>query len=153
VTDNLPAPIKDTPTASERRKAPPRVRKPSPIHDQYLAPTRTGPGSRPASTGHQLTVEVRHLHIHSGAQGVVGFLSAGKRERELYDMAGLARLGGGRTGIAGLSAKRRVSSVPSDFSTWKRSESRRLGIRRPRRSASVRSSSASAAAFTSDPAM
>ena len=39
VTENLPAPIKDAQDNCERRKAPPRVRKPSPIHDQYLAPT------------------------------------------------------------------------------------------------------------------
>ena len=39
VTENLPVPVKDTPDNSERRKAPPRVRKPSAIHDQYLAPT------------------------------------------------------------------------------------------------------------------
>ena len=31
--------------------------------------------------GHKQTVEVRHLHIHSGAQGVVGIVNAGERER------------------------------------------------------------------------
>jgi hypothetical protein len=30
--------------------------------------------------GHKQTVEVRHLHIHSGAQGVVGIVNAGQRE-------------------------------------------------------------------------
>jgi hypothetical protein len=30
--------------------------------------------------GHKQTVEVRHLHIHSGAQGVVGIVNAGERE-------------------------------------------------------------------------
>jgi hypothetical protein len=39
VTENLPAPVNNTQDNSEQRKAPPRVRKPSPIHDQYLAPT------------------------------------------------------------------------------------------------------------------
>jgi hypothetical protein len=28
--------------------------------------------------GHKQTVEVRHLHIHSGAQGVVGIINSGK---------------------------------------------------------------------------
>jgi hypothetical protein len=32
--------------------------------------------------GHKQTVEVRHLHIHSGAQGVVGIVNAGEREGE-----------------------------------------------------------------------
>jgi hypothetical protein len=27
-------------------------------------------------------VEVRHLHLHSGAQGVVGIVNAGEREGE-----------------------------------------------------------------------
>ena len=31
--------------------------------------------------GHKQTVEVRHVHIHSGAQGVVGFVN-GPEERE-----------------------------------------------------------------------
>jgi hypothetical protein len=39
VTEKLPAPVNDALVTGERRKAPPRVRKPSPIHDQYLAPT------------------------------------------------------------------------------------------------------------------
>jgi hypothetical protein len=39
-------PVKDTPDNSERRKAPPRVRKPSAIHDQYLAPTTDLDGYR-----------------------------------------------------------------------------------------------------------
>jgi hypothetical protein len=30
--------------------------------------------------GHKQTVEVRHLHIHSGAQGMVGIVNAGERE-------------------------------------------------------------------------
>jgi hypothetical protein len=30
--------------------------------------------------GNKQTVEVRHLHIHSGAQGVVGIVNAGERE-------------------------------------------------------------------------
>ena len=38
-TPNLPAPAIWAPEADSQRKAPPRVRKPSPIHDQYLAPT------------------------------------------------------------------------------------------------------------------
>jgi hypothetical protein len=46
VTENLPVPVKDTPDNSERRKAPPRVRKPSAIHDQYLAPTTDLDGYR-----------------------------------------------------------------------------------------------------------
>jgi hypothetical protein len=37
--EKLPAPVSDQPGDGERRQAPPRVRKPSPIHDQYLAPT------------------------------------------------------------------------------------------------------------------
>jgi hypothetical protein len=28
--------------------------------------------------GHKQTVEVRHVHIHSGAQGVVGIINTGK---------------------------------------------------------------------------
>lgn len=32
--------------------------------------------------GNQQTVEVRHLHIHSGAQGVVGIVNAAGKERE-----------------------------------------------------------------------
>jgi hypothetical protein len=28
--------------------------------------------------GHKQTVEVRHVHIHSGAQGVVGIINSGK---------------------------------------------------------------------------
>jgi hypothetical protein len=35
----LPVPVDDAREVSERRKAPPRVRKPSPQHDQCLAPT------------------------------------------------------------------------------------------------------------------
>jgi hypothetical protein len=35
----LPVPVSDASEVSERRKAPPRVRKPSPQHDQCLAPT------------------------------------------------------------------------------------------------------------------
>jgi hypothetical protein len=35
----VPAPINGTPDSSHARKPPPRVRKPSPLHDQYLAPT------------------------------------------------------------------------------------------------------------------
>ena len=30
--------------------------------------------------GHKQTVEVKHIHIHSGAQGVVGIVNAGKTE-------------------------------------------------------------------------
>jgi hypothetical protein len=30
--------------------------------------------------GHKQTVEVRHLHIHSGAQGMVGIVNAGDRD-------------------------------------------------------------------------
>jgi hypothetical protein len=30
--------------------------------------------------GHKQTVEVRHVHVHSGAQGVVGIVNAGKAE-------------------------------------------------------------------------
>jgi hypothetical protein len=30
--------------------------------------------------GHKQTVEVRHLHLHSGAQGVVGIVNARERE-------------------------------------------------------------------------
>jgi hypothetical protein len=37
--EKLPAPVSDQPGDGKRRQAPPRVRKPSPIHDQYLAPT------------------------------------------------------------------------------------------------------------------
>jgi hypothetical protein len=187
VMEKLPAPVSDQPGDGERRQAPPRVRKPSPIHDQYLAPTPNLAGYRArlreafgntmsdefvdvmlgkivealkptpwdqleeatlnaalaiiASThcrselealiaveivatgfaglrflrqsqkhmtedyintygpfaqkllrlqldliqtldrhrrGHKQTVEVRHLHIHSGAQGMVGIVNAGK---------------------------------------------------------------------------
>jgi hypothetical protein len=35
----VPAQVKDTPDGGHARKAPPRVRKPSPQHDQLLAPT------------------------------------------------------------------------------------------------------------------
>jgi hypothetical protein len=35
----VPAPMNGTPDGDRARKAPPRVRKPSPLHDQYLAPT------------------------------------------------------------------------------------------------------------------
>jgi hypothetical protein len=35
----LPVPVEDAREVGERRKAPPRVRKPSPQHDQCLAPT------------------------------------------------------------------------------------------------------------------
>jgi hypothetical protein len=35
----VPAPINGAPDSGHARKAPPRVRKPSPLHDQYLAPT------------------------------------------------------------------------------------------------------------------
>jgi hypothetical protein len=189
MTEKLPAPVNDQPDASERRQAPPRVRKPSTIHDRYLAPTADLEGYRAqlreafgntmsnefvdvmlgkvvealkptpwdqleeatlnaalaiiASAhcrseleallaveivatgfaglrflrqsqkhmtedyintygpyankllrlqldliqaldrhrrGHKQTVEVRHLHIHSGAKGVVGILNAGERE-------------------------------------------------------------------------
>jgi hypothetical protein len=38
-TSNLPARLNGAPEADSQRKAPPRVRKPSPIHNQYLAPT------------------------------------------------------------------------------------------------------------------
>jgi hypothetical protein len=38
-TEKLPAPVDDQPDANERRRAPPRVRKPSATHDQYLAAT------------------------------------------------------------------------------------------------------------------
>jgi hypothetical protein len=30
--------------------------------------------------GHKQTVEVHHLHLHSGAQGMVGIVNAGERE-------------------------------------------------------------------------
>jgi hypothetical protein len=46
VTGGLPAPVNDTLDGGERRKAPPRVRKPSAIHDQYLAPTADLDGYR-----------------------------------------------------------------------------------------------------------
>ena len=36
---NEPADMKGTPDGGHARKAPPRVRKPSPQHDQFLAPT------------------------------------------------------------------------------------------------------------------
>jgi len=45
-TPNLPAPVVWAPEADSKRKAPPRVRKPSPIHDQYLAPTADLEGYR-----------------------------------------------------------------------------------------------------------
>ena len=35
----VPAQVKGTPDGGHARKAPPRVRKPSPQHDQFLAPT------------------------------------------------------------------------------------------------------------------
>src|SRR5262245_55532980 len=35
----VPAPMSGTPDDGNARKAPPRVRKPSALHDQYLAPT------------------------------------------------------------------------------------------------------------------
>ena len=35
----VPAQVNGTPDSGHARKAPPRVRKPSPLHDQYLAPT------------------------------------------------------------------------------------------------------------------
>ena len=35
----VPAPMNGTPDGGHARKPPPRVRKPSPLHDQYLAPT------------------------------------------------------------------------------------------------------------------
>ena len=35
----VPAQMNGTPDGGHARKAPPRVRKPSPLHDQYLAPT------------------------------------------------------------------------------------------------------------------
>ncbi len=35
----VPAEVKGTRDLGHARKAPPRVRKPSPLHDQYLAPT------------------------------------------------------------------------------------------------------------------
>jgi hypothetical protein len=38
-TKKLPAAVDDQSDAGERRRAPPRVRKPSATHDQYLAPT------------------------------------------------------------------------------------------------------------------
>jgi hypothetical protein len=38
-TPNLPAPVEGSTAADGQRKAPPRVRKPSPMHNQYLAPT------------------------------------------------------------------------------------------------------------------
>jgi len=38
-TPNLPAPVHGPGHGDGQRKAPPRVRKPSPIHNQYLAPT------------------------------------------------------------------------------------------------------------------
>ena len=41
VMEKLPSPVSDQPGDGERRQAPPRVRKPSPIHDQYLALRRT----------------------------------------------------------------------------------------------------------------
>ena len=51
-TAQIPVPIDGTGDGPERRKAPPRVRKPSPMHNQYLAPT-PDPGrlSRPTSRG------------------------------------------------------------------------------------------------------
>jgi hypothetical protein len=42
----VPAHVKDTPDGGHARKAPPRVRKPSPLHDQYLAPTPDLEGHR-----------------------------------------------------------------------------------------------------------
>jgi hypothetical protein len=191
VTENLPAPVKESADTGQLRNPPPRVRKPSPIHDQYLAPTPDLEGHRARlreafgntmsdevvnvmlgklvealkpnpvhqleeatlnaalaiiasmrcqselealiaveivatgfaglrflrqsqhfmtedyiktygpyaqkllrlqldliqtldrhRRGHKQTVEVRHLHIHSGAQGVVGIVNAGEREGE-----------------------------------------------------------------------
>jgi hypothetical protein len=38
-TAQVPAQMNATPDGSQARKPPPRVRKPSPVHDQYLAPT------------------------------------------------------------------------------------------------------------------
>ena len=32
--------------------------------------------------GHKQTVEVRHIHIHSGAQGVVGIVNTPKEDHE-----------------------------------------------------------------------
>jgi hypothetical protein len=43
---NLPAPLEAVPVAGGERKAPPRVRKPSPMHDQYAAPTADLEGYR-----------------------------------------------------------------------------------------------------------
>jgi hypothetical protein len=63
----------------QRRKMPPRVRKPSPLHDQCLAPTPdlTGHHARLREAfGNTKTVEVQHVHLHSGAQGVVGIVNA-----------------------------------------------------------------------------
>jgi hypothetical protein len=39
MAEKLPAPIDDSTGTNKQRKAPPRVRKPSPLHNQYLAPT------------------------------------------------------------------------------------------------------------------
>jgi hypothetical protein len=46
VTKSLPSPVAQTPETVRQRKTPPRVRKPSPIHDQYLAPTLDLDGHR-----------------------------------------------------------------------------------------------------------
>ena len=46
VMEKLPSPVSDQPGDGERRQAPPRVRKPSPIHDQYLSPTADLAGYR-----------------------------------------------------------------------------------------------------------
>jgi hypothetical protein len=45
-TPNLPAPIDGSEDGAGQRRAPPRVRKPSPIHNQVLAPTADLEGYR-----------------------------------------------------------------------------------------------------------
>jgi hypothetical protein len=45
-TPNLPAPIEGSGDGDGQRRAPPRVRKPSPTHNQFLAPTADLEGYR-----------------------------------------------------------------------------------------------------------
>ena len=45
-TPNLPVPVDGAPEGGSERNAPPRVRKPSPIHNQYLAPAADLEGFR-----------------------------------------------------------------------------------------------------------
>jgi len=64
-TPNLPVLLDGAPAAASQRKAPPRVRKPSPNNNQYLAPTADLEGFRARLREHHVR-RVRQRDVGQG---------------------------------------------------------------------------------------